>query len=316
MRAVALGGFEHRNNPMLHPSCWRVGRNGKPGHFPSDALAVGQQRLAACRPSRKNRQAELPNRAGSTAMALSRSGGRHRFSGRDLAVIRHEPRCAKRAVRLQDRVRRPGEMRGDALEVAQDVEMQRAGLDRRDRAGAQAPEMAFRRLALDRAEPVLLGDELPREVEVAGDEDGQRRGASARRRAGAGPRFRPSRRSENETPLRCRFAARREQAPVDDVADMLEVGGEQDQVEAALRVLLVERLAGEAGEVELDRLLEAVDLVVEAADMRCAGPRRRRGRSGSSPGASARPCRRGASLRGSRWREPGPGGRARRRPGG
>src|SRR3954452_16625215 len=55
-----------------------------------------------------------------------------------------------------------------------------------------------------------------------------------------------------------------EQRLVDDVADVLEVGREQDEVEGAARLLLRERVAGQAREVKLDLLLEAVDRVVEA----------------------------------------------------
>ena len=54
---------------------------------------------------------------------------------------------------------------------------------------------------------------------------------------------------------------------VDDVADMLEVDGEGDDLHRPLSLALVETAAGEFGDVELDRLVKAVDAVVHLRDL-------------------------------------------------
>ena len=57
------------------------------------------------------------------------------------------------------------------------------------------------------------------------------------------------------------------QVLVDDVADMLEIGGERDDVDGAPAVLVVELAARETREVELDRLVQLVDVVVRRLDL-------------------------------------------------
>ena len=56
------------------------------------------------------------------------------------------------------------------------------------------------------------------------------------------------------------------QVLVDDVADMLEIGGEGQDLDVALAVLLAELVARGLDEVELDRLVEPVDGVVGRLD--------------------------------------------------
>ena len=51
---------------------------------------------------------------------------------------------------------------------------------------------------------------------------------------------------------------------VDDVADMLEIDGERHDLHGAAALALVERVARELGDVELDRLVEPVDDIVQA----------------------------------------------------
>ena len=54
---------------------------------------------------------------------------------------------------------------------------------------------------------------------------------------------------------------------VDDIADMLEVDGEGDDLHRPLSLALVEAAAGELCDIELDRLIEAVDAVVHLRDL-------------------------------------------------
>ncbi len=54
---------------------------------------------------------------------------------------------------------------------------------------------------------------------------------------------------------------------VDDVADMLEVDGEGDDLHRPLSLALVETAAGQFCDIELDRLVEAVDAVVHLRDL-------------------------------------------------
>ena len=52
------------------------------------------------------------------------------------------------------------------------------------------------------------------------------------------------------------------QVLVDDVADVLEIDGERHDLHGAMALALVEAVAGELGDVELDRFVERVDDVV------------------------------------------------------
>ena len=79
-----------------------------------------------------------------------------------------------------------------------------------------------------------------REREVPGDEDGDGEphlleDALVQRRD-----FGPARLRERDA-VALALRGKAEQAAVDDVADMLEVGREEDEVEAAARILFVER---------------------------------------------------------------------------
>ena len=66
---------------------------------------------------------------------------------------------------------------------------------------------------------------------------------------------------------------------VDDVADVLEVDGEGDDLHGAVALALVEAAARQLGHVELDGLVELVDDVVHARDF----ARPARGRWSSAP---------------------------------
>ena len=107
------------------------------------------------------------------------------------------------------------------------------------------------------------------------------------------------------------------QVLVDDVADMLEVGGEGQDLDVALAFLLAELGARGLDQVELDRLVELVDRVVGGLDRlhapwdRSSRTRpssgaacRRRGRRDSASRAGRRPAPRPAcrARSGSRWR--------------
>src|SRR5205823_13487715 len=59
---------------------------------------------------------------------------------------------------------------------------------------------------------------------------------------------------------------------VDDVADVLQVDAEGDNLHGPVALALVEAAARQLGDVELDRLIELVDHVVYARDLAGEGP--------------------------------------------
>ena len=54
---------------------------------------------------------------------------------------------------------------------------------------------------------------------------------------------------------------------VDDVADVLEIDREGNDFHCAIAVAIIQAVAGHSRDVELHRLIEAVDGVVHAADL-------------------------------------------------
>ena len=75
---------------------------------------------------------------------------------------------------IQDRKCDRADVRMDALQVAQDVEVQGARVDALRAAGAQAREMVLRRVALGLADGHLLVDQSARDADVTGHEDPKR----------------------------------------------------------------------------------------------------------------------------------------------
>ncbi len=155
-------------------------------------------------------------------------------------------------------------MRVNAPEVAQHVEMKRGSLDGFGPAFAQAVEVPFGRGQFGIAQRGLLGQKLSRLVDVSGHEDAER---DPKRIHGAlveGGQFLGALGRELEPALDllgCKLA----QILVDDVADMLEVDGEGDDLHRPLSLTLVETAAGELGDIELDWSTSARSLVIIAA---------------------------------------------------
>src|SRR5688500_18974091 len=116
-------------------------------------------------------------------------------------------------------------MRVDALEVAQDVEMQRAGLDALGPAAAQAVQIAVGGFAFAVAEADLLLEELAGHADVATDEDGERQLDGVENLAVEGVDVARALFREAQ-PVLDLLGGELDQVLVDDVADMFEVGGE------------------------------------------------------------------------------------------
>src|SRR5436190_18746205 len=111
-----------------------------------------------------------------TSLVIARSGTRRSNPGCVRVLLRlrrglaRQPALPELAGLLQDRIGDRGQVRVDALEVAQDIEVQRAGLDALDAAASQALQMPLGSGALALAELHLLLQELARHLDVAGHE--------------------------------------------------------------------------------------------------------------------------------------------------
>src|SRR5688500_4031332 len=149
---------------------------------------------------------------------------RHQAALVDGAIgIFAQPRLGELALGLEDRVDHGREMAVDALEVADDVEMDGARLDRFGPAAAQPREMALGRVLLEQPRRGLLRVEPARQRDVAGREHIERephRVLDARvEGADLGEALRRER-----VALADLLGGQLHQVLVDDVADMLEIG--------------------------------------------------------------------------------------------
>ena len=144
------------------------GRVGRPGLRETRAMARRSMRRGWRRPASRSILPARASRPSSRCAALrSRRSAHQGLSGL-------EPRIGELAGRLEDRIGHRGEVAVDALEVADHVHVDRAGLDRFRPALAQAGEVAVGRLGLGLAHGGLLGDQPARQRDVARGEDVQR----------------------------------------------------------------------------------------------------------------------------------------------
>jgi hypothetical protein len=154
-------------------------------------------------------------------------------------------------------------VRVDALELVDDVQMQRARLDRLGRLPGEPVEVGAGVSALEVAELGFLRDQHLRALEIAVDEDVQRQ---AQRRHE--PRVQlldlPHARLGERAPLRDLLLLQVVDDVLDDVADVLEVDGEGHDLGPAAALALVQRLAADLRQVQLDRGVQLVHHVVHA----------------------------------------------------
>ena len=194
-------------------------------------------------------------------------------------------------------------MRIDALEVADDVQMQARGRQRFGLARRQALDMRFGGAALEFAEADLLAQQLARHAHVARHEDVQRQRQIVRQPLVHARDLGEALVGEAQIVLDL-LGRQLHQVLVDDVADMLEIGGEGQHVDGAPRIGIVELLAADPDDVELDRLVQLVDRVVHALDVFAEACGRRCGTRPASCAAWRRSRRPGAWSRAPprRWR--------------
>ncbi len=111
----------------------------------------------------------------------------------------------------------------------------------------------------------LVGEELTGEFEIARREDverqRQRRGDAVVEIADLGQTLR-----REGIALADLLLGELAQVLVDDVADMLEIGDQGDDLEQAPALLLGQFVAGDLDQIELDRLVDGVDAVISLGD--------------------------------------------------
>ena len=171
----------------------------------------------------------------------------------------------KRARPIQDRIGDRGQMRVDPLEVPDDVQMKRAGFDARGLAGAQALQMPLGAPKLHLAKLLLPRQKLGRGLQFLIDEHGQRK-THRLHQPGMHLLQLPKSFFGELQLLSDLLGGELHQVLVDDVADMLEIGGEGDDVDGPLAVLVVQLAARQPGQIELDRLMQGVDDIVRRFD--------------------------------------------------
>ena len=149
----------------------------------------------------------------------------------------------------------------DPLQIAQHVEVQRAGLDGFGPARPQPFQMAVRGRPLQIAEPGLFHDQAAGDFDLAGQEDAEAElhmlDHPVMQSGDLGLAL-----SRKAQPVLDLLRRQLHQVLVDDVADMFKVCGEADDLEAAPALLLVQFLAAYRGEKELQLLVQRVDHVV------------------------------------------------------
>ena len=112
----------------------------------------------------------------------------------------------------------------------------------------------------------LFGQQLARLVDVAGHEDAECDPQQIHRALVEGRKLLGALGRELEAALDL-LGRELAQILVDDVADMFEVDGKGNDLHRPLSLALVEAAAGQLGDIELDRLVEAVDAVVHPRDL-------------------------------------------------
>ena len=256
---------------------------------------------------------------------------RHSPSGRPVAIMpvaacaargrpsRRPLRCGRRAARfgllearprqhagvLEGRVGDRADVRVDAAQVGGEVEVQRRGLDAVLRQAGEPREVGVGVDALQIAEQHLLRQELLRSGEVAGQEHRQ-----AELQVGVQPRVQVAdlghARLGEAAALVDHLVLDVDDDPLDDVAHLLHVDGERDDVGPAPALLHLQRLPRDLRQVELGRRVQVVDGVVQCGGCRPPAHGRPTSAPASCRSASARRCRRCAAPRARRRRSPAP----------
>lgn len=126
--------------------------------------------------------------------------------------------------------------------------------------------MALGRGQFSRAQSRLLRDQLPGDLDVARHEHAEREFEVAHDLLMEGLQLRRALFRESEVPFDL-LLSKLHQILVDNVADVLQVDRERDDLHGTLTVPFVQTLAGEPCHIELDRLIELVDRVVHPADL-------------------------------------------------
>ena len=145
------------------------------------------------------------------------------------------------AALFEHRIGGGGDMGVDALEVAQHVEMQRAGLDALDPPGADAGEMSFGRARFEIAKNLLFAKQTAGGARVVGHEYRGRGVHVADEPFEHRADFRLALDRKGEAALEP-LGGDRHQIVLDDVAGMLEVGDKGEDFRQPAIVLVVERI--------------------------------------------------------------------------
>ena len=154
----------------------------------------------------------------------------------------------------------------DLLEIADRVEMDRAGLEAACRALAEPGEVPAVGFLLEFSEAVLFHDELTRGFVVARDEQVEGQPCVGKHGTVEGAEFLPALLGEFEIARELLLHLRQHVAH-DDVADLLELDAGADQFLAAQPLPLRHRPRGGPRQIELGGRMPPVDLVVEGCKL-------------------------------------------------
>ena len=149
----------------------------------------------------------------------------------------------------------------DALQIADQVEMDRTGLDALGAAGPDALVVAFGSALFGQAQVGLFLQQLARHFHIARHEQvaGHLQvGGDAMVEVG---QFGQAFLREGQLVLDL-LLRQLHQVLVDDVADMLQVGGEGQHVDIAAAFGFIQPMLGQFGEIQFDRLIQAVHRIV------------------------------------------------------
>ena len=155
-------------------------------------------------------------------------------------------------------------MRVDALQVADHVQVQRRGLDALRRVLHEPRDVRIGVRALEITEKDLLGEELLRAFQVAVQEHAHSQAQVGDQTAVQVADFQHARLGELAALVDLLLLEIGDHA-LDNVSDLLHVDGERDDVRPAPALLVVERLAADLREVELDRRVQFVHDIVHLA---------------------------------------------------
>src|SRR2546428_13513211 len=162
---------------------------------------------------------------------------------------------------LKDRDRERRDVRADALQVRQDIQVDLRRLDGLGEAGAQPSEVGLAQIPLAVPDHRALVEDFLRQAAVVGGEGGDGPLEVLPDQSVELLDLRPARVGEPPSLVEL-LPGELHQVLVDDVTDVLEVADEGDQRDLLAREVRAHRRATEAGEGELDLALAEVGLVV------------------------------------------------------